>query len=265
MRVLYTDIDGTLVGPLGNLFWTSDRQPTLAAAEAIVRARAVGLEIVPLSGRSRDSTDALARLIGAETWIGEMGALRSYRRGDDVHVDRGQCPSSPVMPDLHRALGLLTATFAGRLEEHSPWNEGREVSLMVRGDIDVGLATGLLEGDGLGWVAVVDNGVIPRRFDGLPGVERVRCYHVLPRGVSKRAGVAADRRHRGLAREECAVIGDALSDLECADEVARCFVVRNGVEKDPLLAGLVTSVANAALTGRGHGEGFAEAVDALLG
>ena len=38
VQVLYADVDGTMVGPLGNLFWDSDRNPTLAAAEALVRA-----------------------------------------------------------------------------------------------------------------------------------------------------------------------------------------------------------------------------------
>ena len=78
--------------------------------------------------------------------------------------------------------------------------------------------------------------MIPRRYETLTEVERVRAYHLLPRGVSKVAGIAADRAYRGLEREECAMVGDAAADLECRGEVGRCFLVRNGLDKDPSLA-----------------------------
>lgn len=114
------------------------------------------------------------------------------------------------------------------------------------------------------WATVVDNGVIPRRYDTLPDVERPRAYHLVPAGISKAAAIAADRVHRGLAADECAVIGDALSDFECRTEVGRTFIVCNALEKDPQLADLVAATPGVEVTERDHGEGFADVVAALL-
>lgn len=266
IRVLYTDVDGTLVGPGGSLFASGDGGVTVEAAEAVVAAAEAGLEIVPLSGRSRPFVEELARLIGAASWIGELGALRSYRRGEVVVVDHGRYrgPGTP-MEDLRRAAAGLMEAFPGRIEEHSPWNGYREASFLLRGDVVLTAAREWLDEHGFGWADVVDNGVIPRRYETLPEVATVRAYHLTPMGVSKHAAVAADRAYRGLGPEECAVIGDSAADLACHAEVARCFVVANALEKDPEITALVTATPNAEITKRGYGQGFADVVAELLG
>lgn len=264
VKVLYTDIDGTLVGPLGNLFWTGDRRLTLEPARAIVAAHEAGLELVPLSGRSRMLMIEVARLIGAETWLGELGAIRSYERGREVIVDTGGYQGGALVDDLWKAARGLAERFPGRLEEHTPWNVGRETSLLLRGSVDVVEAEAWLAEQGMPWATFVDNGVIPRHYDTLPGIDRPRAYHLVPVGISKVAAVAADRAHRGFAAEECAVIGDALSDLECSSEVGRTFIVSNAMDKDPHLAELVEAQAGIEVTGRDHGEGFADVVFSLI-
>lgn len=266
VRVLYVDVDGTLVGPLGDLFWTGERELTLEPAEAIVDARRAGLELVPLSGRNRSSMVDLARLVGAETWIGELGGLRSYGRGAEVVVDTGAYTGdAPLCDALRCAASGLLDLHAGRLEEHAPWNEHRETSIMLRGELDVDAANARLAEQGFGWAECIDNGVIPHHYESLPGVETVRVFHLNARGVSKRAGVAADRRRRGIRRGECAVVGDAAADLACHPEVARTFVVANALEKDPTMGGLVDAVPDAEITRRDHGQGFADVVRELIG
>lgn len=264
IRVLYTDIDGTLVGPLGNLFHTGDRELTLAAAVAIVRAHREGLEIVPLSGRARLRMFELGRLLGLRSWICELGGLRVYEGGAELVVDRGEYdgPGRPVDALAGASDGLVDA-FA-TLEPHDPWNEGREVSLLLRGEVDATDARAWLDNHGFTWAELHDNGVIPRRFSSLPNVSRVRVYHLSPRGISKQRAIVADQAHRHVDRSECAMIGDASSDLACHEQVARCFIVRNAIDKDPLLAAAVDAVGNASVTTRGFGEGFAEVVNALL-
>lgn len=265
VRVLYTDIDGTLVGPRGDFFLDSGEELTLVAAEAVVTARRAGLEIVPFSGRNRDSVANVARLIGAETWIAELGGVRSYERNAEIVLDTGDYPGKDAPePELRRAGEGLVETWPARVEEHAPWNEHRLVSYMVRGEIDLDEAARWLGDHGFGWAEITDNGVIPRSYPALD-VETVRVYHLSPRGVSKRAGVAADRARRGLSREETAVIGDAVSDLECRHEVGRAFMVANAVEKDATLRALVESAGNAEVTTGAYGAGFAEAVATLLG
>jgi hydroxymethylpyrimidine pyrophosphatase-like HAD family hydrolase len=265
VRVLYTDVDGTLVGPLGNLFWDSQRTPTLAAAEALVRAVREGLDVVALTGRARAGMFEFARVLGLESWICELGGIRVYERGATVVHEHGAFPGSGVpTAELHRAVEVLLEGYPGRLEEHSPWNATRESSFLLRGEVSTEEAEERLAAAGFGWATLCDNGVIPRRFETLTAVERVRAYHLLPRGVSKMAGVAADRAYRGLERAECAMVGDAAADLECRSEVGRCFLVRNGLDKDPALGWVLEPGSGVEVTKSGHGEGFAEVVHLLL-
>lgn len=260
-RVLYTDIDGTLVGPGGNLLADDDNEPTTAAVDALLAAREAGLEIVGLSGRAQLRMFELGRLLGLRTWICELGGVRVYDRGDEIVIAHDG--ESSIAEQLRGALAVLIGHF-DTLEEHDPWNEGREVSVMVRGDCDVAEAAALLDEAGFGSFSLTDNGVLPRSVPSLPDVEKVRIYHVAPRGLSKRNGVLADQEQRGLDPADCAVIGDARSDLECADVVGRCFVVANAIEKEPELAGMVDAAPNASVTAAGHGAGFAEAVEILI-
>ncbi len=265
MGVLYTDVDGTLVGPLGNLFWDGDRKPTLAAAEALVRATREGLEIVALTGRTQTGMFEVARLLGLESWICELGGVRAYQRGAEVVHDHGEFPGEGApAPALAEAVDLLVASFPERIEEHSPWNARRECSLVLRGDLEDLDADRLLAGAGFGWAELIENGVIPRRFPGIPEVERVHAYHLVPRGVSKVTAIAADRAQRGIPREDCAVVGDAGADLDCRVEVGRCFLVGNGLVKDPDLAWATQPGSGVEVTDAGFGAGFAEVVHRLL-
>jgi hydroxymethylpyrimidine pyrophosphatase-like HAD family hydrolase len=265
VRVLYADVDGTLVGPLGNLFWDSDRRPTLAAAEALVRAAREGLEVVALTGRARAGMFEFARVLGLESWICELGGLRVYERGARVVHEHGAFPGTGVpTAELHRAVEVLLEAYPGRLEAHSPWNASRESSFLLRGDVDTSEAEAALAAAGFGWATLTDNGVIPHRYETLTAIERTRAYHLLPRGVSKVAGMAADRADRGLDRAGCAMVGDAAADLECRSEVGRCFLTRNGLDKDPSLHWVLEPGSGVEVTKSGHGEGFAEVVHRLL-
>ena len=265
VKVLYADVDGTMVGPLGNLLWDSHRTPMLTAAEALVRAAREGLEVVALTGRARAGMFEFARVLGLQSWICELGGIRIYDRGETVVHQHGDFPGGGVpAEELHKAVELLLESYPGRLEEHSPWNASRESSFLLRGDVPTDEAEERLAEAGFRWATLTDNGVIPHRYETLPDTERTRAYHLLPRGVSKVAGVAADRDYRGLDRSECAMVGDAAADLEVRPEVGRCFLTRNGLDKDPSLAWVTEPGSGVEVTKSGHGEGFAEVVHRLL-
>jgi hypothetical protein len=194
-----------------------------------------------------------------------MGGVRVYERGEQVVHDHGDYPGTgPPGDALTEARAVLTARFPGRIEEHTPWNTAREASALLRGGIDPAAARAVLDEAGFDWAELVDNGVIPRRFESLAALEQVRVYHLVPRGVSKAAAIAADRALRGLRREDCAVVGDAAADLDCRGEVGRCFLVGNGLAKDPNLAWAIEAGSGVEVLAGGHGAGFAEAVAALL-
>lgn len=264
IKVLYADVDGTMVGPLGNLLWDSHRTPMLTAAEALVRAAREGLEVVALTGRAQAGMFEFARVLGLESWICELGAVRVYDRGATVFHEHGDFPGDgPPSVEIQRAIELVLESYPGRLEEHSPWNANREASRLLRGEVDTDEVERQLAAAGFDWLTMIDNGVIPHRYETLD-VERVRAYHLLPRGVSKAAGVAADRAQRGLEVADCAAVGDAAADLDVRDEVGRCFLTRNGLDKDPALAWALEPGSGVEVTKAGHGEGFAEVVHRLL-
>ena len=269
IKVLYTDIDGTLVGPMGSLFARSDGGPTLAAATALHRAHTDGLEVVALSGRSRFGLDEVSRLLGLRTWFGELGAVRVYDGGKEVVEDPGDWPGpGRVVDALLPAREGILKEFGALAEEHSPWNRGREHSVMVRGEPPVPEVRAWLDAHGYGWVAMLENGLVPAPHHTVAGFEHVRVWHLTPGGISKEAAIAADRAFRGLAREETAMVGDAVSDFECHTEVGRCYVMRNGIERDPglgeLVAGAQAVGEDVRVTELGHTEGWAEVVEDLL-
>jgi phosphoglycolate phosphatase len=261
-RVLYTDLDGTILGPGGSLFASPQGGITTAASEAVAAAHRAGLALVPVSGRAAVRVREAARLLGADGFIAELGGITV--RGEEVIRDygayRGRGTPHEAMARSGAAAVLLEA-WPGRIEPHAPWaHDGREVSMLFRGQVDLDEVGVVLDRTGYGWLRLHDNGVIRRSFPGL-AVSEVHVYNLLPQGVTKATAVAADVARRGLTRRDAVAIGDSASDLEVAPHVAAVFVVANGASA--LEAG--PSTDNVYLTEAAYGDGFAEAVMGLLG
>jgi hydroxymethylpyrimidine pyrophosphatase-like HAD family hydrolase len=238
---LYVDVDGTLVGPGGDLL----HGESTAVVEALVRCRREGVTVVPVSGRGRVQVRELNRLLGFGRGIGELGCLTveggavTYHLGEFTPSEPGASPVADLMNG-----GLEAALAVADLEPHDPWNEDRHATFLVRGEADVAVVDRALADAGFGWCHLVDNGRLRRGG---------RVYHLAPRGTGKAGAVARDRDAHGLSRDDVAYIGDSAADLACGAEVSRLFLVGNaGAE----LEGERT-VAE-------YGEGVAEAVARLL-
>ena len=258
-KALYSDLDGTLLGPGGSLFSTVDGGSTARAADALLALREAGVELVLMSGRTRRGLHEAARVLGASAYVAELGALVVLEDGE-VLENRGafRGSGSPVEAIRRSGAGaLLLERFAGRLEPVAPWTE---TSMMFQGLADPAEAEAALAEAGFGWLRFHDNGLLRRVLPELD-VPEVRAYHLLPRGVTKASGVRLHREHRGLAKHETAAVGDSLADLEVAAEVGHFFLVANG----RAAIGSVPLPPNARVTQDAHGEGFAEAVRFLLG
>ncbi|HZD74006.1 MAG TPA: hypothetical protein VE776_09020, partial [Actinomycetota bacterium] len=89
-RVLFSDVDGTLVGRGGSLLADLEGSPTLAAAEALVAAGRAGLEVVLVSGRTRAQLFEACRLLGLRDAIGELGTV--LLRDRKVELRWGRAP-----------------------------------------------------------------------------------------------------------------------------------------------------------------------------
>jgi hydroxymethylpyrimidine pyrophosphatase-like HAD family hydrolase len=243
VRVLYVDVDGTLVGPGGDLL--SDG--STAVVDALLAARAADLTVVPTSGRGRVQMRELCRLLGLRRGIGELGCV--HLEGPEVRYELGEFPFVGETPvEAMQSRGALDAVLGTNdLELHDPWNEGREATLILRGRADVDTVNAMLRDRGFAWCEFIDNGALARR----PGM---RAYHLAPSATGKVHGVAVDRRRHALSREEVVYVGDSAADLACAPEVAECWLVSNA---EPELDAELRTTAP-------YGAGVAEVIESVL-
>jgi len=262
-RVLFSDVDGTLVGKNASFFHGLDGEPTMAAAEALFAAHRVGLEIVLVSGRTRSQLFETGRLLGLRDAIAELGVVvvvegMTELRWGAIPQGLGDTPRMAI--ERSGALEVLLGAFPGRLEPHAPWDAGREGTALLRGRVDRAKADAVLAEAGLEWLWLRDNGRLHAPYPHL-GPGEAHAYHLTPRMVTKAAGVRHYLERRGLTPDQAAAIGDSPADLELSDVVGAMFMVANGawaVERDEALQRRVIT------TGASAGDGWAEAVNALV-
>jgi len=243
LRVVYTDLDGTMVGPRGCFFRAESGALTLEPARALLALHEAGAALVLVSGRTRAQLLESAAIFGADGFIAELGALIAWDGGRVREPLPGV--GEPASAEL---VAALTATFSLRLYE--PWHEGHEVDVLLRGSADVGTVHTWLTERGAGHLALRDNGVLPRTGE--------RVFHLLPAGVDKGTAVAWDLARRGLDPADALALGDSTSDLEMARAVGAFALVANGARHlDPPSGVQVTKGA--------LGLGWAEALLGALG
>lgn len=274
VRVLYTDLDGTLVAKGGSVLADAEGVPALMVAEAIVALNRAGVAVVPISGRGRAQLRELTQLLGWDGYIGEAGGIIVHGTGlgAEIRYDNGAWPAGTLSEGVTPfdainevlAAETLMQAFPGRIEHYAPWQLDREVSLLLRGCIDVAEGQAVLDTLPLA-LDFVDNGAL-RSHGTLTCTDRTpHAFHVVPRGVSKKRAIELDLAWRGLSRENAAAIGDSATDLEMADAVAVMALVNNAFASAGVVAGLAsTSRGNVWRTERERGEGWAEFASAWL-
>jgi predicted mannosyl-3-phosphoglycerate phosphatase (HAD superfamily) len=270
-RIVYTDLDGTMVGPRGSFWHTADRSLTDGPAAALLELHRAGVPLVLVSGRTFEQVIEAARIFAADGAIAELGATIAWDGGRNVHRLAGEFPAeyggrTPM--DVITELGVvdeLAAAHPGQLEWHAPWHATHDTDALLRGRVEPLAVDAWLAERGLGWLTLKDNGALPAasRF-GLDDDPRPpRVYHLMPRGISKGAAIAWDLERRGLTPEDAVAIGDSVSDLDMAPAVGRLFITANGASVDGM-AERLAAVPNATVTDAPMGEGWAEAVHASL-
>jgi hydroxymethylpyrimidine pyrophosphatase-like HAD family hydrolase len=260
VRCLYLDLDGTLLGAGGAVTRDAEGGFTLLGIRALEACHRAGVLVCAMSGRPRTVLHDDVRLLGLDDFVFEAGG--GFAIGDELHW--------LVEPDTHERIAasgapdLLLERYAGRLEPHTPYSEGREVSHILRGRIDVDEARALLDEHGHDDLRLIDNGEAHHRSPALAGIDGVRLYHLLPVGISKPNGVAAHARARGLRPAECVAVGDSGEDLSVADVVGTVWLVANAFEHDPTLRPALARHPNVRIAEAGHGAGVYEAVVTTL-
>jgi hypothetical protein len=111
IRALYTDLDGTLLGPRGSLLAREDGGVTTAASSAVASLHRAGVSIVPVSGRTVPQMREAARILGADSFLAEMGAFVVVRGpgGDPGELRRARRPPLAVRLDDALRRGVVPA------------------------------------------------------------------------------------------------------------------------------------------------------------
>lgn len=262
LRCLYTDLDGTLLGRFGSLFADADGEFSRNQALMLEACHRAGVEVVVMSGRREAQVLSDSRLMGQTSYIYEAGCGMVIDREKTLLTGERWVPDDRGNPaDRIIASGipeLLFERYPGLLEWHAPWHEGRVLSLLFRGKVDVAEVNEVIaahpDGDDLRFL---DNGAIGRP---MPGLEVTHAYHLVPGGASKGRAVGAHMRARGYLREECIAAGDSIEDLGSAEYVGRFFCMANGYEKDAELRTALGAFDNVTVTEARMGDGVYEAV-----
>ena len=269
-KVLYTDLDGTLLGRGGAVLADEKGVPTLAVARAVVELNAAGLPVVMVSGRNVKQMTEIARLLGWRDFVAELGAVRVADRGRDVLYELGEWPADAVAEgrtpyEVIEALGavrVLADAFPGRIEYHHPYTDDRLATHILRGEVDPAGAQAALDTLPLP-IRFVDNGIIHPPRHALVGVEQVHAYHLVPSGVSKQAAIRADLAARGLTPADAIAVGDSTADLQMAEVVGMLALVANGLDHEAVAERAVT-LPNLVVTEGRQGDGWAELAHAWL-
>src|SRR5947209_17113367 len=154
VRCVYLDLDGTLLGPGASLLRGADGLFSGLGVRALEACWRADVEVVLYSGRRQGSVFESARLIGSSSYIFELGC-GMVLDGELEWLTDGIVPSpeaGSIFDQVSRsgAPEMLLERYAGRLEYHTPWSIGREVSHLFRGLVDLDEVAALLEQSGLG-------------------------------------------------------------------------------------------------------------------
>lgn len=260
IKIVYSDMDGTMVGPRGCFLRAADGSLSLEPSRALLDLLAAGIELVLVSGRTGPQLAEAVRIFGGDGFVGELGAVIGWNFGLEHEVLHGAMPEEfhgvPLMDALESRglLDELLATYAGKLEFHAPWHLGHEADVMLSGLVDVAEVELWLADRGFAWLRLHDNGRLPPAAGLMPDGSQQHVYHLMADGITKGTGVAADLARRGLAASQAIAIGDSRSDLLMAPHVHRFFLTANGAHVFPGAPDNVTLCQDM------NGLGWAEAV-----
>jgi phosphoglycolate phosphatase len=268
MRCLYVDLDGTLLGPGGSLLRGADGRFALEGVRALQACSRADVEVVLYSGRRQSSVFEDSRIIGSSSYIFELGCGLMLD-GELEWLTDGIVPSperGTIYEQIERsgAPALLLERFPGRLEYHTPWSAKRDVSHLFRGDVDLVAVQEVLDGAGLAWLRLVDNGVIHEASEQMPSLAVIHAYHLIPAGASKARAVARHMQARAFSQADCIAVGDSREDMEAAAVVGAFWLVANALERDPELASEISGRPRVRIASEPYGAGVYEAVVTTL-
>ena len=277
VRYVFSDLDGTMYGPGSCVLKNSAGEHSLAMVETLVALKRAGVEVVLTSGRNRSMMHEDSRLLGINSYIGEMGGLimldREHDEWEYYTADMPYDPESGLTPhQVIEQTGVcekIIDRWPGLIEYHNDMSTGykyREVTVGMRGEVPDAEVEAMLDACGLplewgdnGFLNYVSAPTTLELPEGVPG----RAFNITPAGLGKGGAIRRFCERRGIDPAEPLAIGDSFSDFLMADAVETFLLVENGL-KDPQAAELLASHDNAWLQ-HGHSiDGWVGAMQTVL-
>src|SRR5918998_6841124 len=109
-RIVYTDLDGTMVGPRGSFWHTARRDLTADPAAALLALHRADVPLVLVSGRTLEQVVEAARIFAADGAIAELGATITWDVGRSTHRLTGELPreyAGRTPMDVMAELGIV--------------------------------------------------------------------------------------------------------------------------------------------------------------
>lgn len=257
VKYVFTDLDATMLAPGSCALSDNEGNPSTALLEAVVALKRAGIEIIPCSGRNRTMLQEDARILGFNSYIGEMGSLLMLdlkaNRWEYFTGDMPYDPTCGLTPhQIIEKTGVcqrIIDRWPGRIEYHNDMSTGykyREATVGMRGEVPDPEVQAMLDETGLGLVWA-NNGYLtyvskPTTLDlGEDGPGR--AFNILPTGLDKGTGIARFCEARGIDPSRALAIGDSESDFRVAPHVGTFVCVENAL-KDPAAPALIASNDN---------------------
>ena len=146
VRYVFTDLDGTMLAPGSCALADAEGNPCIDFVATLLELKRAGIEVIPCSGRNRSMLHEDTRLLGLNSYIGEMGGLLMLDRSDNRwEYFTADMPFNPIWGysphECIEATGILDEfqnRWPGLLEYHNDMSTGykhREVTVGMRGEI----------------------------------------------------------------------------------------------------------------------------------
>ena len=266
LRVIYTDLDGTLLNDRGCLVKDIDGNFFFEGVHLLKTISEKGWDLVLVSGRNKLQLRYNAMLVGVKNYIPELGCELVYDLGKKVHItfdiSAYQYEITRGGKDLIRITSLLKSAFPGKIESKIEWSMERSYNALFFGEVNLTFANRILTENGYDGLVLVDNG-FSKMMSADIDVENPRIYNLVPAGVEKSSAIKLDRKLRALDRKNCIALGDSAEDLKMAKEVHAFFLMRDAVEMDADMYSLAGNYENVYITNRRMNRGWAEVIKFL--
>jgi len=248
IRLLATDIDGTLLNPQ---FQISDGD-----LQALRRAHAAGIEIVLVTGRRHSFALPIARQLGFDLWlISSNGAVTRSLRGESFHRDlmpAATCRRLCGAMQAFRGNTVLTfdkeekgAIVMERMDEVGAtirrWLEKNMQFIDLVVPIEDALVADPVQAMFCGTMARMNQALLALDAAGMQdSITVLRTEYperdlsmvdVLNAGCSKGHALERWAKHRGYRRDEVMALGDNHNDIEMLEFAGHPVIMGNACEE----------------------------------